>query len=61
VLEQHYEAKCQDEEQAEPENAPQKPHIKRVAARDVGSTAVTLDVSCNLRGARIYESLAPGG
>jgi hypothetical protein len=28
VLEQHHEAKCHDEEQAEPENAPQKCHLK---------------------------------
>ena len=61
MLEEHDEAKCQDEEQAEPENAPQKRHVKRVAAGGIGSTAVTLDASCNLPGARIYESLAPGG
>jgi len=50
MLEEHDEAKCQDEEQAEPENAPQKRHVKRIAARDVGSTAVTL--GCKLQPAR---------
>src|SRR5947207_9155678 len=52
VLEYNDEAKCHEQEQAEPENAPQKRHVKRVVARNLGSTAVTLDAvaSCEAQG-----------